>query len=181
MNTVDIVILAAVLASAAVGFMQGFLRQTVVLLSLYLSAVLAAQYHLVVAGYLSRVVAFDPTLEASIGFALTFIWALLFLGWISRRAYPSMRILNLGVFDNLVGAALGALTGVIVVSVAIAAVLFAVSVDWPNYNGFREALDNDSTTSTLVPILSAYAPTFFRAVTIWIPGGVPAILVDFIG
>ena len=176
MNAFDLAMMVAVVAFTAIGFVQGFLRQAVSLATIYIAAVMAAQYHVVVGDALRWFFSTDPTPRASVGFALVFVWALLFLGWTIRHVYPSMRVLSIGPLDNLCGAGLGLITGMAFACLASIVLGFAISVPWPESDTTRMALAETAKSSTLMPIVYSYAPTIQRSITVWFPGGVPAIL-----
>lgn len=182
MNTVDVLIVLVILASTAFGFLQGFLRQAVGLLSLYLAVVLAAQYHTVVGPWIAWFFTADPTPLASVAFVLVFAAALSFLGWLTRHVYPSMRLLSAGVFDNIGGAGVGILTGGIVVSVATTALIFATSVPWPGWDQTRLMFNDMVARSLLLPVVSEYTKVLFSMVSPWFPGGnIPALFSLYLG
>jgi len=179
-NTVDTVILGAILISVGIGYIQGFLRQAFTLLGLYVATILATQYHAVVGEWVGWVFVTDAAPRASVAFLLVFFVAVLFLGWLSRRAYPAMRLTKAGVLDNLAGASLGLVTGAIVVIVAGAGLHFAVSTPWPDYDPFRVSLAGQVHTSLLLPMVSSYAPMLFSTLNPWFPGGLPAIIAQYV-
>ncbi|MHB1004424.1 MAG: CvpA family protein [Chloroflexota bacterium] len=179
MNAIDVAIVLAIIIMVTVGFMQGLLRQATLLLALYLSAVLAIQYHTVVGGWLAWMIPSDPAPRASVGFLLIFIWGVLFLGWLTYRVYPETKIMGLGLADNVIGAVLGLVAGTVAVSIAVTGLFFAISVQWPNYDHARVALDGMAQSSRLLPIVDSFAPTLYVAVTPWFPNGMPAILAQF--
>lgn len=179
MNGLDIGVVLIVLVGAVAGFLQGMLRQALALVALYLATVLASQYYTIAGNALGWFIPADAAPRASIGFLIVFFWGLLFLGWLSRRVYPAARILSLGVFDNVGGAALGLVTGAVVVCLFATGIQFAVSVSWPSYDHARVALEEIAANSRLLPFVSAFAPTVYSTITPWFPGGVPAIIAPY--
>lgn len=176
MNAVDLALLVAVLAFTATGFVQGFLRQAVNLVAIYLSAVLATQYHAVVGDSLRWFFDADATPRAAVGFVIVFFWAALFLGWTIRHVYPTMHVLSIGPLDNLGGAGLGLITGLGFACLISIVAGFIISVPWPESDSARAALASATNSSILLPIVSSYAPALQRSITLWFPNGVPAII-----
>jgi membrane protein required for colicin V production len=176
MNTVDLALLIAVLVFTMMGFVQGFLRQVVSLAAIYLSAVMATQYHAVVGDSLRWLFNVDATPRAAVGFVIVFFWATLFLGWIIRHVYPTMHVISIGPLDNLGGAGLGLITGLAFACLICIVVGFVISVPWPQSDATRAALAGSAKSSTLMPLVSAYAPVLQSSITLWFPNGVPAII-----
>jgi uncharacterized membrane protein required for colicin V production len=180
MNSLDVAILAAMLVAVGIGFIQGFLRQVVGLASLYLAVVLAAQYHIVVGNSLATFLQADPALRANVAFILILFWAMMFLGWVSRRVYPTMRIMRLGLFDNLFGAVLGIVTGGVVIYIVATVLGFATSVPWPiAYEDTRASLTLTMKASAMLPFVASYAGLMNSTITPWFPAGVPALFAQY--
>lgn len=176
MNALDFAIIAAIVVMVGIGFLQGFVRQAITLVTFYLATVLAIQYYTVVGEWLGWVFPTDIAPRASLGFVLVMVWALLFLGWIARRVYPATRIISMGIADNVAGAVLGLLGGAALVCVLAAGLRFAVAFPWPSYEAHRATLDTLAHTSRLMPIVGSYAPLLYATLTPWFPSGLPAIL-----
>ncbi len=179
MNALDIAIVVLVLGGSTLGFLQGVLRQALGLLALYLAALLASQYYAVVGNALGWLFPATTAARASVAFLLVFVWAVLFLAWLTRRVYPAARILSIGIFDNILGAVLGLGTGAIVVCLSATGLRFAIGVPWPTYDHVRVGLEGLAQSSTLLPYVSYYAPTLYATLAPWFPGGVPAILAAY--
>ncbi|MCL4464597.1 MAG: CvpA family protein [Chloroflexi bacterium] len=179
MNALDLVLVTVVATFTCVGYTQGFLRQAVNLGAVYLSLVLAAQYHLLVGRWLSWFFSADATPRAAVGFLLVFLWASLFLGWVIRRVYPTMRVLSLGIMDNSAGAAVGLLTGLGVACMATIILGFLLAVPWPDSDPLRTALASATKGSNVLPLVALCAPVLQHSLSLWFPSGVPAIFSFF--
>jgi uncharacterized membrane protein required for colicin V production len=107
MNGLDVAVVLIILTTVTVGFIRGFVRQAAELIVLYMAVVLAAQYHLVLGGWLSILFTADPEPLAGVAFLGVFASGFLFLGWVIRRVFPDMRIASLGFFDNILGSVAG--------------------------------------------------------------------------
>jgi uncharacterized membrane protein required for colicin V production len=176
MNGLDILIVVGVIIAASVGYMQGLVRQALLLVVFYFATVLAIQYYSSVGEMLGWVFPTDVAPRASLGFIMVFAVGVLFLGWVARRVYPATRILAFGLADNVAGGALGLLTGATLVCVLTTGLRFAVAVPWPSYEVHRAALDGLAHTSLLMPMVGSYAPMLYSTLTPWFPSGMPAIL-----
>lgn len=180
MNGLDIALIVVVATAVVAGFLRGFIRQGSELIVLYIAAVLAAQYHLVIGHWLGTFFNADPAALAGVGFIIVFVWAFLFTVWIIRRVFPRTRIAVLGVFDNLLGAGVGFATGLVAICIITAIILFASAEPWVGQDHIRQALAQATGTSMLVPFVTGYSPALVETVTPWFPGGVPAIFAPFL-
>jgi uncharacterized membrane protein required for colicin V production len=179
MNNLDLILVAIVAICVVVGYVQGFLRQAANLGAIYLSLVLAAQYHVIVGNWLHTFFQTDATARAAAGFVVVFLWGVLFLGWVIRHVYPTMRLIGLGIFDNAGGAGLGLLTGLGVACLVSIVLGFVLAAPWPGAEAMRSGLAVSTRSSSVLPVLAAYAPLLQHSLTPWFPGGVPAIFSYF--
>ncbi|MHB1134889.1 MAG: CvpA family protein [Chloroflexota bacterium] len=175
MNAMDMLLLVTLLGFTVLGYVRGFFRQMVTLTTVYLAAVLATQYHVLVGSWLSYFFWGDPTPRAAVAFIIVFIWGTLFLGWTVRHIYPTMNFGKLGLVDNVCGAGLGACTGLVFACLTSVLLSFALSVTWPDSDWLRVSLGGSLRSSVLVPVVMAYTPAIQQSITLWFPNGTPSL------
>jgi hypothetical protein len=100
------------------------------------------------------------------------VWGLISLGaHFSFREPP--RFLPAGV-DRVVGALIGAGTGLLASVIITVLISYAISVPWPQNNGLRESLEASMNASFLQSYFTGMIPVVASTLEPWLPRGLPA-------
>jgi len=176
-NLLDAFILLVLIGGMALGFRQGFMRQALGLVALYVATVLSAQYHEFVAYWITQQSATVSSNAATvIGFFGILIAAGGFLLW---AAWDLSQMLNLRLFAGLEqvgGALLGIVSGGIVVSLILSVILFLAQSPWPGQSEeWRQAFIGAREQSSLYALLKTVLPLMVQSLRPWLPGSLPPI------
>lgn len=176
MTWLDIVILLAILGFMGLGFAQGLVRRLIDLGSLYMGVVVAALYE----PRLSRAMtahlgpSVSPGREAFI-FLILLMAIVVGLNTVGYLGYRNTRLPIHGTIDRLSGLAVGILTGLLWVMVALLLINFITQTPWPSYDHVRRFFADAWRGSLLVPAFVRGTPLIGKAVSPWLPAGLPVI------
>lgn len=169
-------VLFAILWAGIVGWglQTGVLRQLGMLVGVYGAALLAGSAYKGVGQALS--LAFGranmPLLElfGYIGlFAVTFV----LIGLLIWRAYPLTRLGREFGMENVLGAALAAVWGVMFLIVVLTMLRFFVAVPWRDQEQAQRGVQGQVRTSQVAPVLEVVASPLWNALVPWFPDAVP--------
>ncbi|MCL5958856.1 MAG: CvpA family protein [Chloroflexi bacterium] len=174
-NWVDAGISFLLLAGLLAGAYQGLLRQALLLGSIYISTVLAAQYYRFVNDQLWYVFPNSDSVARSFAsLALVFIVAFVVLNWMSYTVHGNTRLPVLSIADLTGGAALGLFSGWILAVVVVAIVNYGLKVDWIGMESTVWFARDQMSRSIFAPVLSSEIQRFAVALRLWLPAGLPA-------
>ena len=175
-NWVDLAILAVLMLGLATGWMQGLVRQLIVLAALYLGAILATQYHAFLGNGLKSILVGTPGIIVN---AISFFGILLIVtAIINLLAFDAARMsFRLpAVFDRLGGMLLGAVSGWILVTLAVQILSYSTGIAaWGDADNMREFIANGIRASRLADVAAATVPALIGTIKPWLPSGLPSI------
>lgn len=175
-NWVDLIVLFLAIASLAVGFAQGMLRQIIGLAALYIATILATQYYTLFSDFI-RAIIFQPTsrfLNAISFFIIVIaVWSL--ISWLAFDAYSSTKVHLFPLLDQLGGTILSFVTLIATLALVLPIITFTVGETWPGNESTRVVIQQGLQTSRLVPVFEAIKPMFLSAIAPWLPHGLPSI------
>jgi membrane protein required for colicin V production len=127
-NFIDIVFILLFIISLAVGFFQGMIRLTVLLIALYLSLVLASLYYTAMGEWLVRNFGAQRYVGQYLGFAITFFFGFLLLAAAGVYTFRYARLPGgLEYIDRVGGVVLGMFLGAFFIG-TFAALLFNLMI-----------------------------------------------------
>jgi uncharacterized membrane protein required for colicin V production len=154
---IDAVIVIVFLFFIITGFSAGFIRETIGLASVVLGAVLAGLLYDNVQDTLLKGID-NETTSAVIAFLIIFLGVTIAGHVLAMVVHPVVTVLQLGVFDQLLGAGLGALKAFVIVEIML--ILF---VTYPRYE-LDTKIDDSQFASVLLdaaqPILKILPEVF---------------------
>jgi uncharacterized membrane protein required for colicin V production len=167
-----------VLIGIGVGYLQGFLRQIMGLLSLYVGLVMAAYFHLSLERWMDFLLPeMAEVVRGPLAFLLILALTYGLLDMLSRRAFPQTKLAALGLLDQLGGMVVGFLTVGVQIGVGALILQFLTGAPWwLQGEKLRQNLALAIQSSILVPFFYHYLTLVARAVLPWIPGGLPTFL-----
>jgi uncharacterized membrane protein required for colicin V production len=172
-------ILFAVLWAGIVGWglQTGIVRQLGMLVGIYASALLAGTLYR--QGGNSLALAFGrenlPQLEfaAYVGL-LVIVFAV--IGLIIWRAYPASRISRGFGTDNILGASMGAIWGILLLIAVLTVLRFYAAVPWRGEETTQQSIMRQVQLSQVAPVLQVVASPLWQAMVPWFPAPVDAHL-----
>lgn len=174
-NWVDVGIAFLLLNGVLMGVYHGLIRQAILLASVYISTVLAAQYYGVTADILRRFAQdSDPVARSFAAFALVFFVALVVLNWLGFAVYGNTRLPFLAAADAVGGALLGLVSSWALTCVALIIVNYGLKGTWIGVEPTISFVREQMVQSFLSPVVSSYLPTLTSTLLPWLPGGLPA-------
>ncbi|MBI5570861.1 MAG: CvpA family protein [Desulfomonile tiedjei] len=129
-NLIDMFIVGTVFITLVLGVWKGFVRSLTALASLVLGVLLAVWYHPAVAPYLSRVSSLDPQIATILSMVVIFILVQALFVVIRRILDELLDVARLTWVDRILGAAMGAIAGFMVVASAVQVILIGIP-EWP--------------------------------------------------
>lgn len=178
-NGLDWILLLIITLALVIGYIQGILRQVIWLAALYIATILATQYHALVGDWIRQLTfqAHPSRIVNSVTFVIIVIVVSFVLSWLAADAYPTEKLKIFPLLNQLGGSILAVITTIVLLSVLLRIVNFAVSETWPNNEPIRLAIVNNLRTSLLVPSLDSLKEPIIKIIVPWLPGQIlPAIL-----
>jgi uncharacterized membrane protein required for colicin V production len=176
-NWLDFLIFFLIIASMAVGYAQGLLRQVIGLAALYIGAILGAQYYTVVGGWI-RFFSFQTSTNRFLN-AFSFFVILIFvtsvINWLAYDAYRSTKLHLFPLVDQLGGTLLGLASMLILLSLILPVITFATSEPWPWSETARQFIITGFRMSRLLPVFDEFKPLLLSALSPWLPTGLPSL------
>lgn len=119
MNTVDIIILVALVPFLIQGIKKGFVSQLTALVSLILGIWLAIKFSPLVVGYIQPYLELTDAVLKVIAFVLVLVVVVLLLNLVGKLLEKFLKMVMLGWLDKLLGLVLALLKGAILVGLLI--------------------------------------------------------------
>ncbi|MGQ9516628.1 MAG: CvpA family protein [Anaerolineae bacterium] len=180
MNGFDILIIIALAAGAAWGFIKGLIHQAIGLMMLYASLIVATVFYSDIAPSLQRVVHLEPKAAGAVAFLLLLIICINILGFALRevrnREIKALRLLN-----QLGGMAFGVVMAGIWIALIIALLNYSVGVpvNWHDpgkpmlatlqAESFRRMIAIGLARSPLVRAFTVLLPYILSSVSPFVP------------
>ena len=124
MTTIDIIILIALGAGVIVGFMKGFIRQLASILGLIVGLLAAKALYTSLAVKLCPTVTDSMTVAQILAFVIIWIAVPLIFTLVASVLTKAMEAVSLGWLNRLLGAGLGALKYLLLVSLVVCVIQF---------------------------------------------------------
>ena len=133
-NPVDLFILTTVLIALILGLWKGFVRSLTALSGLVIGIVVAAKYYPDVQVYIYKVSSLNAQIAMIISMLALFVFVQAIFVLIRRLMDKLIDITHLGWLDRVMGALMGASTGLVVVA-AVVQLLVLTAPEWPSIKG----------------------------------------------
>ena len=124
MTTIDIIILIALGAGVIVGFMKGFIRQLASILGLFVGLLAAKALYTSLAVKLCPTVTDSMTVAQILAFVIIWIAVPLIFTLVASVLTKALEAVSLGWLNRMLGAGLGALKYLLLVSLVICVIQF---------------------------------------------------------
>ena len=169
-------VLFAILWAAIVGWglQTGLIRQVGMLIGVFGAAVLAGSVYRGLGQALSLAfgAGLQPVLEL-IGYVAAFVVTFVLVGLLIWRAYPLARLgkRKFGT-ENLLGALVGAVWGVLLLIVLLTIMRFYAAVPWRDQESTQRSVLAQVQTSQVAPVLEVVTGPLWSALAPWFPARV---------
>jgi uncharacterized membrane protein required for colicin V production len=168
-------ILFAIVWAAIVGWglQTGIIRQLGMLVGVYGAALVAGSAYRQTGMLLTLAFGreIQPQLEFGAYVAL-FIIVFGLIGTLIWRAYPSSKFSRGFGMDNVVGAALGAVWGVLFLIAILTMLRFYAAMPWSGSETSQQSVAHQVQLSQVAPVLEVVASPLWQAMTPWFPSQV---------
>lgn len=171
----DLFLLLLIFSGMLLGFSMGLVRQVINIVALYIGLVTASFFQVRLMRMATNVMGqSDSLVRETVIFLVVFVivWLIFNVAaFISFRTAP--RFLP-DTADRLVGMLLGVVTGLLLAAVVTLALSYATSVEWPQNNETRRAIQGLIEASTIRPFVGALIPALAQTIEPWLPAGLPS-------
>lgn len=176
-NWLDYVLILLMIVGVSVGYFQGLLRQVLNLASMYLAAILAAQYFHLLANWFRANLVTTPGLLLNAGaFFLIMLAVTGLLNFLTYDAYKNTKLSLFPLLDRFGGMLLGLIASWILISLALNALTLATSTQyWSSAEQFRQMLRSGIVQSIISAGTATTLPAILGAISPWLPAGLPSI------
>jgi len=172
-------ILFAVIWAAIVGWglQTGIVRQLGMLVGVFAGALIAGSAYK--AGGTALAMAFGNDIQSRLEWVAYVVLLLVvfgLIGLLTWRAYPASRFNRGFGTDNVLGAALGAVWGVLFLIALLTVLRFYGVVPWAGNESTQQAVVHQIQLSQVAPVLEVVASPLWQLMTPWFPAQVPVRL-----
>jgi uncharacterized membrane protein required for colicin V production len=174
LQPLDILFVVVWAAIVGWGLQTGIIRQLGMLVGVYGAALVAGSAYRQGAAALAQAFGHDlqPQLEWAAYVAL-FVVVFGVIGLLIWRAYPSSRLSRGFGTENVLGAALGAVWGVLFLIAVLTILRFYAVVPWSGRETTQQGVAHQIQLSQVAPVLEVLASPLWQAMTPWFPASVP--------
>lgn len=166
-NIIDLFIVVTIFVTLVLGIWKGFVRSLTALASLVLGVVLALKYHQTVSMYLGKISSLDPQVSMILSMVTVFILVQAVFVVIRRILDELLDLTRLTWVDRILGAAMGAGAGFLVVAAAVQVLLMGVP-EWPMVKASKLVLPVDRLTEKAVAHAPQQAKEYWQSlITKW--------------
>jgi uncharacterized membrane protein required for colicin V production len=171
LNPFDVIILLALLAGTAWGFIRGLVRMALTLLVLYVAIVLAMSFYRLFGWFIGNIFGMPQELNEALAFVLILVAVVVVANFVISRTYKDTELPGVRQIDQLGGLLLGFLVVSLWIGLAILVVAFLLSMEVEGAGSLRLNILGYFQSSFLIPIFYRFLPVAFAAFRPWVPMG----------
>jgi uncharacterized membrane protein required for colicin V production len=173
LNPLDVIIVFALLAGVAFGFVRGLIRMALSLLVLYVAAVLAMTFYDDLGRWVGFVTAHNLSDAANevIAFLFILIVTAVLLTFVLNRTYKDTELPGVRQIDQLGGLVIGFFLTTIWIGLAIVALAFLLKTPIEGGGAIQQNVTSYFHNSSLIPIFYKFLPLAFATLKPWMPRG----------
>ncbi len=160
MELIDIVLAVVLLFGVFKGFRNGFFVELASLISIMLGIYLAIRFSFITKSYLEKEVSWDAKTIQVAAFALTFVMVIIVVSCLAKAFTSMANFASLGFLNNFLGAFLGLLRTILVVSILLN---LLQKVNFENCFLSKEMKEK----STLYPMVQEVSKNIYPAISEW--------------
>jgi membrane protein required for colicin V production len=160
MELIDIVLSVVLILGVFKGYRNGFFVELASLISIMLGIYLAIRFSFITKSYLEKEVAWNPKAIEVAAFAITFLIVIIVVSSLAKAFTSMANFASLGFVNNLLGAFLGLLRTVLVVSILLN---LLQKVNFENCFLSKETKEK----STLYPLVQEVSKNIYPSISDW--------------
>ena len=160
MELIDIVLSVVLVFGVFKGFRNGFFLELASLISIMLGIYLAIRFSFITKSYLEKEVSWDAKTIQVAAFAITFIIVIIVVSSLAKAFTSMANFASLGFMNNFLGAFLGLLRTILVVSILLN---LLQKVNFENCFLSKETKEK----STLYPIVQEVSKNMYPSIAAW--------------
>jgi uncharacterized membrane protein required for colicin V production len=182
LNPFDAIIVFALLAGIALGFIRGLVRMVLSLLILYLAVVVGMTFYATAGQWLTYLAAgaFSRSTGEAVAFAIIVVLAAAILNFALHRTYKDTELPGVRQIDQLGGMLVGFVLASVWVGLAFVALAFVLSATDTTGGALRQNMIFYFRASALIPIFDRLLPLFIATLRPWMPKGLPPRIFSFL-
>lgn len=179
LNPFDVLIVFALLVGVALGFIRGLVRMILSLLVLYVAAILAVTFYVVVGGWLHSILGLPRQISEGIAFLLILILTSATINFVLHRTYKDTELPGVRQIDQLGGMIIGFFLACIWIGFSILVLAFFLGTTTAAGEGYRQGLVGYFRTASLIPIFYDFLSVALATLKPWMPKGLPPEMFTF--
>lgn len=160
MELIDIILAVVLVVGIFKGFRNGFFLELASLISIMLGIYLAIRFSFITKSYLEKEVSWDAKTIQVTAFAITFILVIIVVSSLAKVFTLVANFASLGFLNNFLGAFLGLLRTILVVSILLN---LLQKVNFENYFLSKETKEK----STLYSLVQEVSKNIYPAISEW--------------
>ncbi|MGD8735338.1 MAG: CvpA family protein [Anaerolineae bacterium] len=177
LNPFDALIVLALVAGAAWGFIRGLIRVTLSLIVLYVASILAVAFYRAFGHFIDNIFGMPTALNEAIAFVLILVTAVIIANLILNRTYKDTALPGVRQIDQLGGLVVGFLVAAVWIGLAIVVIAFLLGARLGGASAWQENMLLYFRSSNLIPVFYDFLSVVFSLLRPWMPRGeLPEIL-----
>jgi uncharacterized membrane protein required for colicin V production len=179
LNPFDVLIVVALLACVALGFVRGLVRMALSLVVLYLAAVVAITFYAPLGNWIRTIAQTPVFLSQGLSFLSILVLLSSAINFVLRRTYKDTDLPGVRQIDQLGGMVIGFFLGVVWIGFAILIIAFFLRSSVGQAAPFQQAVSGYFRRSILIPIFYRVLPLILATLRPWMPKGLPPEILTF--
>jgi len=179
LNPFDVLIILALLAGVALGFVRGLVRMALSLLVLYLAAVAAMTLYTPLGNWLRYVARLPVSISQGLSFLFILALVSVAINFVLRRTYKDTELPGVRQVDQLGGMIIGFFLSVVWIGFSILVIAYFLGASLGQEVGFQRVMIAYFRQSSLIPIFYRILPVTLATLQPWMPKGLPPDIFTF--
>ena len=171
LNPFDALIVLALLAGAAWGFVRGLIRVTLSLLVLYIATILAMSFYQVFGQFIFTIFGMPREFNEALAFVIILVVTVIIANTILGRTYKDTELPGIRQIDQLGGLIIGFFVFCIWIGLAIIVVNFLLNASVAEDSALLVNLQGYFQSSNLIPVFYRFLPIALSVLRPWVPKG----------
>ena len=179
LNPFDVLIVLALLAGVALGFVRGLVRMVLSLVVLYFAAVAAITLYTPLGSWLRTIAGLPVFLSQGLSFLFILIVLSSAINLLLRRTYKDTELPGVRQIDQLGGMVVGFFLSVVWIGFSILIIAFFLRSALGHEAPYQQVVLAYFRRSTLIPIFYRALPVMMATLRPWMPKGLPPEILTF--
>jgi uncharacterized membrane protein required for colicin V production len=175
LNPFDSIIVFALLAGIALGFIRGLVRMVMSLAIVYVATVLAMTFYATIGKWLFYFAsgALPRSTSEAVAFAIILVLTASVINFVLHRTYKDTELPGVRQIDQLGGMVVGFVLASTWVGLTLIALAFVLNATDTSAGSLRQNLVFYFHTAMLIPVFNRFLPLIVATLRPWMPKGLP--------